>query len=808
MPVRPGRMSLYLKRSLSMVLATALATTGVPVLVLQAQAPAVPLMVSGTSCAAVVPTPSSTSEVAPVSTALHLLPPAGKDGPQSPNLDRSLLEYLEIRPCDRATSGCQALASLTSQGTKRGGMDFIHLLNNRYQVNWKPEKDDVGKAAEIRVLVVGLLVASTPHVVKNPANVPLHFQVDNHPRVRARVLHYLGKDAIAVTTALIDEFHLRGFDITLMLHAEEFSSSQIAEALRLAFNATPAEATGWMRDAGVRVVEIARALFGVYQLTADGVAATLREAGYSAADVFSAIKATAPGWTIEVGERALQTAGFCANHVFAAVQPDLVARYEGWIQRFGPVFYFEHSEKYKPAAVSWYMQNSYVRWVLPGNVCPASPDLASGGPCNTPLGAVQPDGLIGFIQQRFSKNTAFLSSYGIDANDPIAVQHFVESLDVRVIPKDDATLRGMLPGAEAYVHVIRNKTPGTPEFGTTDLQFWIFYPYNGPGTLEVITSVFGISYEPTEELDPLGTHIPDWENATVRVSNATGEIVQVTGSAHGDVHDMAGRGNEGSHPVVYSSRNGHAVWPTPGNNPNVLKDYSEHLEIPFFPVDIPLGTFGIKVSGLNITSAGDRMATADRYQLMAVYDTCVDANSPVAGMCQGMNPVQGIPVPAPIDALHYVVPIGSCSYLDQSLAIRPEDKPALPAGGASADLMTAICPRVFTAGADGSAASNREWWLFGHFGREVVSVLQLNAWEKWVHEDLSPGIFGAIGIACLPFSAILGVGCAACFAAVAASFEIALPLIKDQAINAFLPPPGSPPSPYWKDCALRRDGSC
>jgi hypothetical protein len=271
---------------------------------------------------------------------------------------------------------------------------------------------------------------------------------------------------------------------------------------------------------------------------------------------------------------------------------------------------------------------------------------------------------------------------------------------------------------------------------------------------------------------------------------------------------MSGSAFEGTHPVLYASRNGHGVWSAVGDNPNVLRDFSEDLEIPVGLFDIDLGTFGIKVSGLNITSAGDRMETANRYQLMAVYDTCLDATDTAPGMCQGANPIQGFPNPPPADPAHYVVPIGSCRYQDGGFAIRPEDKPALPAGAASTQLMTAICPRVFTARADGSAAPNAEWWLFGRFGPEVKSTLELNAWEKWVNEDFSPGIFGAIAIGCAPFSAIFGVGYAACFGIAAGAFEAALPLIKDDVIDAFLPPPGSPPSPYWKDCALRRDGSC
>src|SRR5256885_7040133 len=93
------------------------------------------------SCAPVVPTPTSVPAVSPVSSALHVLPPLGAVAGDPANLDRSLTDYLEVRPCDARTPQCAALASLTSQHTKNG-MNYIHLLEKKYQVNWKIEKDD------------------------------------------------------------------------------------------------------------------------------------------------------------------------------------------------------------------------------------------------------------------------------------------------------------------------------------------------------------------------------------------------------------------------------------------------------------------------------------------------------------------------------------------------------------------------------------------------------------------------------------------------------------------------------------------
>jgi hypothetical protein len=751
------------------------------------------------SCVPVVPTPKSTSNVPPVSTALHFLPPLGSVSGNPANLDRSLTDFLEVRPCDASTPQCAALASLTSQQTKNG-MDYVHLLQNKYQVNWKVQKQDVGEKVNVQVLVAGLFIGSTPYQAKAPANVPVELRIDNHPRIRARVLHAQGKSASEITLALISEFHLGGFDVTLLLNDEQFSSIEIALALREAFHATPAQMTAWMRDSAIRPVEIARALFGAYGLASADVAATLRAAGYSSADVFSALKATAPGWTIESGEIALQAAGFCANDVFGAIQPDLVARYEGWIVKSGPILFLDQQELYQLASIPWYMQNSYVHWTLPDGSCPTTADLANGGPCNTAVGKVTPEELIGFIEQQFVHNAPFLTANGIDPKDEIAVQQFVESLDIRVIEKDDSVFAGQPSVSTAYVNVIRNKTPGAPEFGTTDLQFWFFYPYNGPGTIESDTYVFGLSYHPSKTLDPLGTHIPDWENATLRFDTATGDLIQVTGTQHGAVRDLAtGLVYDGTHPVLYSSRNGHSVWSGTGDNPIVIKDYTDHLSF--------LETFGIKISGLNFTSQGFRFDSSSSSQLVSVYDTCVNANDPTPGLCEGVNPVQPV-VETPPDPTHNVVPVWACRYLDGALVIPPGKEPPLPAGATSAQLMESICPRPFTAHADGTAAPNTEWWLMGRFGPEKDSVLAMNAWEEWVNVDFGPLVAGAIATVCSPFWLLGPEAYFGCVAAATGVYEIALPFVKDAVINYFLPPPGSPPSPYWHPCELRSDGSC
>jgi len=87
------------------------------------------------------------------------------------------------------------------------------------------------------------------------------------------------------------------------------------------------------------------------------------------------------------------------------------------------------------------------------------------------------------------------------------------------LPKDkanrDRVKKGDFKNCQGYFHV-------KPMFGGTftDLAMWIFYPFNGPGTLKV-GLIDNIS------LGKIGEHIGDWEHVTLRVSNFNGELKRV-----------------------------------------------------------------------------------------------------------------------------------------------------------------------------------------------------------------------------------------------------------------------------------------
>jgi len=160
---------------------------------------------------------------------------------------------------------------------------------------------------------------------------------------------------------------------------------------------------------------------------------------------------------------------------------------------------------------------------------------------------------------------------------------------------DDSAKGGDLSTAKAYVHAYW--IPGMPY---TDIQFWLFYAYNGPGTAHVNGLAFDkIVHSSDVDLAPLGEHYGDWECCVLRIDNTTKRLVGAYLTQHGsrqyfDESQLGQfeRGND-QQIVVYSSRNGHALYAEQG--PNI----TEHHRVPkrAWPV-------GIEFSLRNDTAAG------------------------------------------------------------------------------------------------------------------------------------------------------------------------------------------------------------
>ncbi|KAH6706506.1 vacuolar protein sorting-associated protein 62 [Leptodontidium sp. MPI-SDFR-AT-0119] len=173
---------------------------------------------------------------------------------------------------------------------------------------------------------------------------------------------------------------------------------------------------------------------------------------------------------------------------------------------------------------------------------------------------------------------------------------------------EDTVKSGNFETAKTYINAF-----WTSGMTYTDIQFWYFSAYNGHGTARFSSLIFNqVKNQGDINLAPLGEHVGDWEYAAVRVDNATKEMNGVILSAHGKniFYDKAAvakqfQMEDGTHPVVYSSLNGHANFPTAGPN------FTEHRKVLGIPA-------GLEFNLLNSTAdGGKRLECSKRYQVVA-----------------------------------------------------------------------------------------------------------------------------------------------------------------------------------------------
>lgn len=116
---------------------------------------------------------------------------------------------------------------------------------------------------------------------------------------------------------------------------------------------------------------------------------------------------------------------------------------------------------------------------------------------------------------------------------------------------------GDLSTAVAYVNAKYQNT-------WLDIQFWIFYPYNGAGRATVTVT------EINEKIDlkPMGQHGGDWEHVTCRVDPVSQELRAIYLAQHsgGQWLAMGDIPRENGRPLVFSSRHGHASYRSEGDN--------------------------------------------------------------------------------------------------------------------------------------------------------------------------------------------------------------------------------------------------
>lgn len=172
---------------------------------------------------------------------------------------------------------------------------------------------------------------------------------------------------------------------------------------------------------------------------------------------------------------------------------------------------------------------------------------------------------------------------------------------------EDAVKSGNFDTAKAYINAFWK-----PGLTWTDIQFWVFNAYNGPGTAKFDSLVMNkVKNTGNIDLAPLGEHVGDWEYAAIRVDNVSKDMVGIILSAHGkntlypkDKIAQEFKLVNGTHPVVYASLNGHANFPGVGPN------YTEHRKVLGIPV-------GLEFNLLNSTGdGGKRLDCSQKYQVV------------------------------------------------------------------------------------------------------------------------------------------------------------------------------------------------
>jgi hypothetical protein len=246
-------------------------------------------------CTVFVPAPSA--EIKPLPSALHVMPSVGNDSGNVKALDKTLTKFLKISVCEVTSQGtCMSVITFTSRSGS-GTSNRIRLLKNRYQVNWKLPfsrsypRNQYGRKFEIRFTVADLGLGSATYEVRVlRAILQIKFRIDNHPVIRARVLHRKGYTATKIAEVLRAEFGLSGQESAQILRDEGFGVLEIAQALRDAYFTTAQEAAQILKNIGYSSVEVGLALRAVFAQDAQAAAQILKDIGYSVTEVGLALR--------------------------------------------------------------------------------------------------------------------------------------------------------------------------------------------------------------------------------------------------------------------------------------------------------------------------------------------------------------------------------------------------------------------------------------------------------------------------------------------------------------------------------------
>lgn len=252
------------------------------------------------------------------------------------------------------------------------------------------------------------------------------------------------------------------------------------------------------------------------------------------------------------------------------IQPPMsVSDIGGLITAFGPLIHLHPDEQYKMCSLEWFLQHATLH------------DATTGTTINQPTFSQLPQTMDPANPKRYYLTLPELAKFG------------------------------QMSTATAYVHALVT-------FAYTDLQFWFFYAYNGPGTAHAKSLFLDTTVTSGDpSLRPLGEHWGDWEVAVIRIDSRTKQPIGVWLSQHDsgawfDESQIPSLERSGTQFVFYASRNGHAIYPTADSN------YTEHFKLTYFP-------YGIEFWLRNDTALGSSTLDASKNAQIVATDAVFGA---------------------------------------------------------------------------------------------------------------------------------------------------------------------------------------
>ena len=623
---------------------------------------------------------------------LQVLAPQADQEVVSPTVypfDSSLLSYLTVRVCENSTNICDTDALSVADGSvivinERNvsstlpwdTADYLELKvtssgskTEMYAGYWDIENYPMlgGKDLRFDFYVGDLFVGSTLFpVAEEEDNVqsPVEFAITSNPVIRAHVLRGRGFSANTIATHLMCEFYATPEVVIGLLLEEGFSAVEVARAVKFNYATTADDYALYGVVTGTNSIIVATGVkdecsFNVTDYRIAGK--YLYDAGYDCEDNYVAMR-DVYNVSPSDNEDLQYSLGYSEESITRAILPDLLIKYHGFISRYGPRIIYHPNELYKMSNIDWYLSQT-----------------------DTSVNNRQ----MKMHYKKADSDDVFVHTTPLSRENLFDIEKEVKDIGATKVWMQYEGMKGVdtpdgnsprfdgdffiSPGApqsaKAYVKSVRIR-----QKGVVDLTFWLWYPYNGPGTTKVEAKVTGnaLLIPPVTNIetggnpgntDPLGDHPTDWELVVVRVNEIDGNLISVTtsgeqkdwGPCNFVLHTLTpappfpllGHGAFSRYdyselnfvpgtniPKVYTALNGHALFSGNeiGDNYHTETEIDETVvdEGPFkLRIEATLGSANFCFEKPILTPGVDFLESSASYELFAVDNVYVDTDGNV-----------------------------------------------------------------------------------------------------------------------------------------------------------------------------------